>query len=492
MLIGSGHLTGWRSAKQGSDQVAYDGPAILRIPGQFWALPDVHQAVRTRDCQQLLKIVQRELGASQVVIATATGVDSTYVARIIRGERRPSKIDLLQRIADGLGMPDDLRAIFLGYPTGTTASPVVAPSTTPSTGSGQLDLLSLILAYPASPISGNTDEMRRRMFLTAATALAAQATLPFSLRAVTSRHSPDDWDAIAFEYGHRYLALPRAALLAELLPDLAALQLQIALADDTSRERLARPAALLAGLAAWACTHLGMARDARHSWLLAGHLAEDSHDHATAAWVQSQAIIAALYMDRPAAVIDRMVMDSSARHGGPVSSGAVQLLQGIAQVHAINGRPDKARAALRDADEMFDRLPVAFVKDASSYACPESRARHADAYVLARVGTLAEAEAAIARAVELYAPERVVSRAQLELHRAVALVRNGETDGAMHHAGRVLEATPTAARGQLVFSVARNVLDLVPVNSRHRPAVRAFHDDLVEMERVSTMELARG
>jgi hypothetical protein len=77
-----------------------------------------------------------------------------------------------------------------------------------------------------------------------------------------------DWEEIAWEYGHAYLTTPRAALLAELMPDLAAVQRKASLSTGTDRLSLSRTPARLASLAAWSCGHVGLTVEARHLWRL--------------------------------------------------------------------------------------------------------------------------------------------------------------------------------------------------------------------------------
>ncbi|WP_211261134.1 helix-turn-helix domain-containing protein [Pseudonocardia acaciae] len=81
----------------------------LALPDWAWGRPEVRRALRERDVAGLFRAAQRYAGASQSRIATATGVLQGRVSEIMRGSRSVTTLELFERIADGLGMPDDAR-----------------------------------------------------------------------------------------------------------------------------------------------------------------------------------------------------------------------------------------------------------------------------------------------------------------------------------------------------------------------------------------------
>lgn len=81
----------------------------LALPDWAWSRPDVRQALRERDVAGLFRATQRYAGASQGRIATATGILQGRVSEIMRGGRVVTTLELFERIADGLGMPDEAR-----------------------------------------------------------------------------------------------------------------------------------------------------------------------------------------------------------------------------------------------------------------------------------------------------------------------------------------------------------------------------------------------
>ena len=57
----------------------------------------------------LLKAVQRYTGVSQTRLASATGLVQGRVSEILRGQRVVQALDVFERLADGLNMPDEAR-----------------------------------------------------------------------------------------------------------------------------------------------------------------------------------------------------------------------------------------------------------------------------------------------------------------------------------------------------------------------------------------------
>ena len=99
----------------------------------------------------------------------------------------------------------------------------------------------------------------------------------------------------------------------------------------------------------------------------------------------------------------------------------------------------------------------------------------------ARIGAAAD-DAAFDRALALYPNTRVISRAQVELHRALALVLAGDVKAGVTHASTTLAAVPPGQLGQLVLTVADDVLTAVPQPVRANSCVTDYHDQLAHAE----------
>lgn len=69
-------------------------------------------ALRSRDVGALLQLVQRHTGASQARIASAVGLTQSRVNEVINGKRRVERLDVIDRVAAGLDMPDAARMLL--------------------------------------------------------------------------------------------------------------------------------------------------------------------------------------------------------------------------------------------------------------------------------------------------------------------------------------------------------------------------------------------
>jgi len=85
----------------------------IALPAWAWQRDEVRAALRERNVGALLRAAQQYAGASQSRIAVATGLLQGRVSEIMRGARTVTTLDLFERVADGLDMPDDAR-IMLG------------------------------------------------------------------------------------------------------------------------------------------------------------------------------------------------------------------------------------------------------------------------------------------------------------------------------------------------------------------------------------------
>ncbi|WP_220500150.1 helix-turn-helix domain-containing protein [Thermomonospora cellulosilytica] len=69
-------------------------------------------ALAARDVGAVLRFAQQYTGASQARLAVATGLGQGRMNEIINGKRTVTRLDVFERIADGLTMPDDARALL--------------------------------------------------------------------------------------------------------------------------------------------------------------------------------------------------------------------------------------------------------------------------------------------------------------------------------------------------------------------------------------------
>lgn len=106
----------------------------IEIPVRVWEQQDTQRLLRERDIAGLFRLAQAH-GASQTRIASATGIAQGRVSEILSRRRMVSSLELMERIADGLAMPDPSRALLGLAPRQTplaTERSAVAGDTNPA------------------------------------------------------------------------------------------------------------------------------------------------------------------------------------------------------------------------------------------------------------------------------------------------------------------------------------------------------------------------
>ncbi len=94
----------------------------IELPGRAWERAEIRQALRARDMSAVFRYAQRYTGASQSRIATAVGMTQARVNEIVNRRREVTRLDVYERIADGLHMPDGARHL-LGLAAGRERPP---------------------------------------------------------------------------------------------------------------------------------------------------------------------------------------------------------------------------------------------------------------------------------------------------------------------------------------------------------------------------------
>ncbi len=94
----------------------------VALPDAAWHRAEVRDAIAARDVPTLLKYAQQYTGASQGKLATAFGMAQGRVNEIINRRRVVTTLDVFERIAAGLEMPDDVRMLMGLAPQGPHAA----------------------------------------------------------------------------------------------------------------------------------------------------------------------------------------------------------------------------------------------------------------------------------------------------------------------------------------------------------------------------------
>jgi transcriptional regulator with XRE-family HTH domain len=134
------------------------------------------EALADRDMGRVFRLVRQYAGASQTRLAIACGMTQGKISDIMRDVQRVAALDVFERIADGLNMPDDAR-IALGlapHPPSSSASPA-PPSPAPSRppviplqdAGAAMDIFPSSGSFSVDSSGGEEDEdpVRRRTFV---------------------------------------------------------------------------------------------------------------------------------------------------------------------------------------------------------------------------------------------------------------------------------------------------------------------------------------
>ncbi|WP_026923849.1 helix-turn-helix domain-containing protein [Glycomyces arizonensis] len=82
------------------------------LPDDLWGRDTMRQALAARDMTAVFRLVQQYGGLTQSRIGIATGLGQGRTNEIFNGKRKIASIEVLERIADGLAMPDRARHLL--------------------------------------------------------------------------------------------------------------------------------------------------------------------------------------------------------------------------------------------------------------------------------------------------------------------------------------------------------------------------------------------
>jgi transcriptional regulator with XRE-family HTH domain len=354
-----------------------------------------------------------------------------------------------------------------------------------------LDEASLLEGRPADPRDETDDERRRLLACLSLLGIDAAVTgneplepirqaLSNALPGGLQGHLAADWEEIAFEHGHAFLATPPEVLLPDLAHDLVRLQRTIRITSgEALRQSLYQPAGKLAALVAMTVASLGLPSQARDWWKTARHAADASADRELKIWVRGYEAMSALYAGRPAALVLRLADEAIAIAGTSPGGAVLEAMAGRAQVLAMLGRDVEAEATIHAMQDRFARLPATTADERlSTGTWPETALRHTAAFTFTYTRNAAQAERAQTAALALYPAGMRRQRAQIELLRATCLVQAGDIAGGTAHASLAVESLTRSQRTTTVRRGAQMVLAAVPKSQMEQPSVRDYRDVL--------------
>ncbi|GAA2083242.1 helix-turn-helix domain-containing protein [Actinomadura alba] len=136
------------------------------IPDSLWQRPQTLEALRERDIGRLFHLLRQYAGASQTQIAILCGMTQGKVSETMKGGRQVLTLEVFERIADGLEMPDAARMTLGLAPRMFTLPPSVnATVITPRDDPADLAPPVFVGSLDVDPdVREEGDPLRRRSF----------------------------------------------------------------------------------------------------------------------------------------------------------------------------------------------------------------------------------------------------------------------------------------------------------------------------------------
>ncbi|MGQ0777502.1 MAG: hypothetical protein ACT4NY_24345 [Pseudonocardiales bacterium] len=318
----------------------------LHVPEEFWRRDDTGNALDHRDIGALFRLLSKHTGASQTRIGTAIGMAQGAVCTIVNGNRVVSAIDVLERIADGLAMPDTARLCLGLAPRGGLLDVMRSAKEDTTKRRTALNLGLVTAISPETLTSVLRDSASEAMEFTRSTAMSSVGT-------GTLNHL----EVVLTDLDQSYFVEPLGELFVVARVYRQRVEQLIQGQHTLTEEReLYVYAAWLSNTLAWLAHDLGFP-------LTAEAYAIDCYEHADqtghgvlCAWAADAMASIAMHANRP----DKVVL--AAQKGiGKISDRhplAVALRTQAARVHARQGRRAECVELLAEAQELHERLPT--------------------------------------------------------------------------------------------------------------------------------------
>lgn len=281
----------------------------------------------------------------------------------------------------------------------------------------------------------------------------------------------EEWAEIELEYGASYPVVSPPDLLRSLAVDFYTLQGAIRLCrDELTRQRLQRTAALLSAFMAQTVSNLGRVRESKRWRRTARWSAEESRDPFASMWVRHCEIIRAGHEKRPLTSVVQLVEQAESLVPVTPPEALPGFYAAKAQTLFLAGRPALERTEgaldqLRRAQEGMPDLPWS---DGTAFSFGQERVFYVESFCYSHLGEYGRASAAQDRALRLYPDSDARGPAQIELQRALCLVREGDSREGLRHACKVITELPATDRIQPVAGLGWEVMSAVPRADRAR------------------------
>ncbi|MBV9029125.1 MAG: helix-turn-helix transcriptional regulator [Pseudonocardiales bacterium] len=440
-------------------------------------------------------------GISQGLLGQWLGLKQPQISRIETGPPILN-LDTLRCWARVLRIPPELLWFDLSDQTtgfrhrGEVHEPV-GPSSAHRTGQaytgvGPAASLDCFLGNNLGPLvrlagEDGEDSMERRAFILRTALLGAcgssTATILEAARREFNRSmadnrptaDADEWQEVAREYGQTYLTTSPLVLLQALIADLGGMRLALRHhSEETVQRQLLQAGALLTAFTAQTAANMGDLIEARRWWRTARQAADRSVDPSTIAWVRGREVVRAGYERRPVPTILQLSSEAESRLAGAPPEVLHELFSGKAQTLALAGRHAEAEQALCQLRD----LPISSPHQDSLFDYAEENLRFTESFVYSHVGDFTKAERAQETALTLYRGDNSRGRAQIDMQRALCLVRSGDRTQGTRHALDVITSLPAVHRIRPIADLGQKVFGSIPAHERSQAWAQEYHECL--------------
>jgi tetratricopeptide (TPR) repeat protein len=373
--------------------------------------------------------------ASRAVLLTNGSLPQSQISLILNGRTRVERLEVWERIAAVLDMPDRAR-IRLG----------LAP------------LRTVEMALPDEDLEG----MRRGLLNAFSASTLDEAMV-------------EDWEQIAAVYGRATRSTPPSVLLRGLTKDFADLERQLEMRQPARlQRRLYATTARIAGLASLLLTNVGRYGEAQQWGRVARLAATEAADLELASWVRAQDAYAIFYQgDSFTAAAE--VANHAQRISRDKASVGVALAAALeARARARLGEQTAAVRAIKAAEGSLSRLD-AHDQEPSAFGYNEAQLRFHEGNVYTHLG---QPE----RALALYPKTEVLDRTLIALDRAIALAIGNNLDQSIAEASATLDSLTTVQRTELIVARARQLRTIIAAADSTYPGTKELESRIIESE----------
>jgi hypothetical protein len=190
-------------------------------------------------------------------------------------------------------------------------------------------------------------------------------------------------------------------------------------------------------------------------------------------------VVRAGYEQRPLRVILQLLREAETRLGKAPPEVLPEFFSGKAQTLVLAGRHVEAEQTLRQVRESFGKLPaLPSGHNDSLFDWGEDRLRFTESFVYSHMGDFTKAEQAQQAALGLYHDSDMRGPAQIELQRALCLVRSGDLAQGTRHAQTIITNLPVMHRIRPVADLGQRVLSGIPPHERRQSWAQEYRECL--------------